>query len=199
MTMRNLARYRGYVIMALLNVIALGALFLYDRRPQPEPLAILTPSARTTPAIIQVHVAGAVHQPGLYSLPAGSRLHEAIQAAGGLHEDADAERVNLADYVQDAQQLYIPRQGLTPPPGPTAASGAASVVGTTAVGQRLVNINSASPEELMTLPGIGAVYAERIVAYRQQHGPFGDPQQLMQVNGIGSATYERLKAYITVR
>lgn len=196
--MRNLARYRGYAIMALLNVIALGVLFLYDRRPQPEPLAILTPSRHPTSAAIQVHVAGAVRHPGLYSLPAGSRLHEAIQAAGGLREDADRERVNLADYVRDAQQLYIPRQGITPPPGPTAASGAGTDLNAVA-GQRLVNINIASPEELMTLPGIGAVYAERIVAYRQEHGPFDDIQQIMQINGIGPTTYERLKAYIAVR
>lgn len=192
-------RYRGYIILTLVYAIMFGGYVLYERRPQPEPIEIIEPTRASTPtpALIQVHVSGAVRRPGVYSLSPESRLAQAIEAAGGLADDADQERVNLAAHVQDAQQIVIPVKGATLVPSPvpslvTRSSGAGDSVS-------LVNLNTATAEELETLPGIGPVYAQRIIAYRNEHGPFTDPAQIMQVQGIGPARYEQIKSRITVR
>lgn len=195
--METLLRHRGYIILTLIYAIVFGSYILYERRPQPEPMEIIEPTIAPTltPAPIQVHVTGAVRQPGVYALPPGSRLLQAVEAAGGLADDADRENINLAAYIRDGQQVHIPAQGAALPPGP-ASSGAASGGGEN---DGLVNLNTATAEELDTLPGIGPVYAERIIAYRNEHGPFTDPAQIMEVQGIGPARYEQIKSRITVR
>ena len=192
-----LLRHRGYIILTLIYAIMFGGYVLYERRPQPEPIEIIEPTRAPTltPAPIQVYVSGAVRQAGVYSLPPGSRLLQAIEAAGGLAADADQERINLAAYVQDAQQIVIPAKGATLSPShtlPAVSRGGGESDG-------MVNLNTATVEELETLPGIGPVYAQRIIAYRNEHGPFTDPAQIMEVQGIGPARYEQIKSRITVR
>ncbi len=199
--MPTLLRYRGYVILSLIYAIVFAGYLAYERRPQPDPIQIIdpTPTPTQTPTPILVHMTGAVQRPGVYPLPPGSRLFEAVEAAGGLTSDADPERVNLADRIQDAQQVFIPRLGKTPPPSPTPI--AASLSGSTESGQLghgLININTASVAELDALPGIGPVYAARIIAYREDHGPFPSPAEIVQVKGIGTATYEKIEGRITV-
>ena len=199
--MPTLLRYRGYVILTLIYVIVFAGYVVYERRPQPEPIQIIdpTPTPTQTPMPIHVHMTGAVQRPGVYLLPPESRLYQAVDAAGGLTSDADPERVNLADRIQDAQQVFIPRLGKTPPPSPTPI--AASLSRTTESGQLghgLININTASAADLDALPGIGPVYAARIIAYREAHGPFPSPAEIVQVKGIGTATYEKIKGRITV-
>ncbi len=200
--MPTLLRYRGYVILTLIYAIVFAGYLAYERRPRPEPIQIIdpTPTPTQTPMPMHVvHMTGAVQHPGVYPLPPGSRLFQAVEAAGGLTSDADPERVNLADRIQDAQQVFIPRLGKTPPPSPTPI--AASLSGSTESGQLghgLININTASAAELDALPGIGPVYAARIIAYREDHGPFSSPADIVQVKGIGTATYEKLKSRITV-
>jgi competence protein ComEA len=198
--LEKLQRYRGYIFLTLIYTIFFGSYVFYEHRPQPEPLQIIEPTLplTPTPAPLQVHVAGAVRQPGVYSLPPGSRLLQAVEAAGGLTAEADEESLNLADYVQDGHRVYIPKRGTPAPPSPTAEAEPASMEGTESSGG-LVNINTASAEALDTLPGIGPALAERIIAYRQEHGPFTDIGQIMEVKGIGEATFARLKAYITIR
>ena len=161
------------------------------------PIEILAPSptAAPTAAPIRLHVVGAVARPGVYTLPAGSRLIEAVEAAGGLTAEADPERVNLADFVRDGQQVYIPRLGATPPPSPTPLGAQPGAGGLKAP----LNLNTATAAELEALPGIGKVYAERIVAYRSQHGPFKSSEEIMQVQGIGPACYEQIRDLIVVR
>ena len=201
--METFTRYRGYAILGLVFAVFVGGYVLWERWPQPEPLTIVAPTPTATvapsptPAPLRVHVTGAVQQPGVYILPPDSRLIDAVEAAGGLAANADSARINLAGFVYDGQQVFVP-YALTPaPPSPTALP-TPSVVGQPSVaGGGPININTASAAELDTLPGIGPAYAERIIAYREEHGPFADPIEIMEVKGIGPATYEEIKNRIT--
>ena len=199
---RDWTLYRGYVILGLILGIAFGGYVLYDRWPRPEAIEIvvLTPTATCTPAPLKVHVVGAVRRPGVYTLPSDSRLIKAVEAAGGLSADADQERVNLADHLFDGQQVHIPRVNTPLPPSPTPLAAGQHVPGGSGSGEDrgLVDLNTATAAELDTLPRIGPTYAQRIIAYRQEHGPFTDPAQLMEIKGIGQATYDGLRDLITV-
>jgi competence protein ComEA len=197
--MEWLGRYRSHILLSLAWIIVCGAVVFYERRPQLEPVSIIEPTSApvATVAPIRVHVVGAIRQPGVYALPPGSRWLEAVEAAGGLTTDADAESVNLADHVVDGQQIRIPQIGLAVPPSPTPSNLRSGSVVLPAAGGR-VNINTASAQELDTLPGIGPTYAARIIAYREEHGPFQDPADVMQVKGIGPACYEGMRDLITV-
>jgi len=117
-----------------------------------------------------------------------------VEAAGGLADDATQEGINLAAYVRDGQQVYIPARGAAAQPESASRS-----IAPVTDANGLVDINTATADELESLPGIGATYAERIIAYRQEHGPFTDPAQIMEVKGIGPACYEEIKSLITVR
>jgi competence protein ComEA len=201
-----LRTYRGYLVSILAFALVIGGYTVFQRWPRPEPieLRLATPLAgvpeSSLPATaeappIVVHVLGAVHVPGVYALRPGSRLHDAVRAAGGLTAEADVARVNLADYVRDAQQVHVPALGVTLPPAPTAA-----VLGSPAytAGGR-VNINTATAAALETLPGIGPAYAQRIVAYREEHGPFVSPEDILGVSGIGPTRYGQIKELITTQ
>jgi competence protein ComEA len=196
--MDTLSRYRGYVALTLIYAILFGTYVVYDRRPQPEPMEIVAPTATPvpTPVPIRVHVVGAVYHPGVYALPPGSRWLDAVQAAHGMTDDALLKGVNLAAFLQDGQQVWIPQKGAaTPAPAKSAVGDQAARPRAT---QR-VNINTASAADFEELPGIGPVYAQRIVTYREANGPFGDSSQIMQIKGIGEARYEEIKALLTVR
>lgn len=200
--METISRYRGYIILSLVFATLFGGYVFYERLPEPETIEIIEPTLEPTrtPGPIQVHVVGAVMRPGVYALPLDSRLFQAVEAAGGMTQEADESRINLADRVRDGQQVLVPARGATVPPGPTPlASGASTVTsqGNHARGSR-ININVASVPELESLPGIGAVYAQRIVAYRQESGPFRQTADIMNVKGIGPACYERIKERITI-
>ena len=157
------------------------------------------------------HVAGAVASPGVYGLPRGARYHEAISAAGGASPDADVHRLNLAAAVEDGMRLYVPRVGEAgdpaaggaPSPGTGAstsggsASGAAPAGGAAAAGAK-VNLNTATAEELGSLPRVGPVLAQRIVDFRTQHGRFTAPEDLDAVDGIGPKMLEALLPLVTV-
>jgi len=129
----------------------------------------------------------------VYSLPPGSIVQDALQAAGGPTGDADLERINLAQELRDQQQVYIPRRGETA--SRSLISGGNSDSNST--GSGLVNINTASAAELETLPRVGPSTAQRIIAYRQEHGPFATIEEIQNVSGIGPATFEQLKDLIT--
>ncbi|WP_353813946.1 ComEA family DNA-binding protein [Agromyces sp. SYSU T00266] len=148
----------------------------------------LPPSGATlaTPSIL-VHVLGAVAEPGIVELGPGARVVDAIGAAGGLAGDADPAGVNLARVLVDGEQLVVPREGESPPPG----TGAAGASGTAASGGR-VSLNHADVAALDTLPRIGPALAQRIIDWRVANGPFTDVSQLMEVAGIGDAVYSGL-------
>jgi competence protein ComEA len=135
---------------------------------------------------LYVHVAGAVRRPGLYRVPASSRAAVAIDRAGGPARKADLTAVNLAQRLEDGQQVIVPKVGAA---GAGAASGSRGVPG--AGGK--VSLGTATPEQLDTLEGIGPTLAKRIVDYRQAHGGFRSLDQLRQVGGIGEKRFETLR------
>ncbi len=150
-------------------------------------------------ARIVVHVAGAVEKPGIVSLPSGSRVFEAISAAGGADAAASLDGLNLAAVVQDGAKIQVPRQGEVPEPpqGGAGGAGTARSGSGTAAGAR-ININTASAAELDALPKVGPVLAGRIVAWREEHGPFAAVEELDAVDGVGPKMLEALLPLVTV-
>lgn len=179
----------------LLGLLLAGGIWLTARPPQGESVE-LRPAP--TPKPIRVHIAGAIVRPGVYELPEDSRVLDVVEAAGGFVAEADKTALNLAAIVDDAERLDIPYvAGFTP----EAESGFVVVsTGTpsASAGEGLVNINTASLDELDTLPGIGPTTAQRIIDYRNENGPFGSIEDIVNVSGIGPATFEELKDLITV-
>lgn len=152
-----------------------------------------------------VHVAGAVRHPGVYALPAGARVVDAIRAAGGEREDGAAWVLNLAARVLDGDRIYIPRRQEVTAQGVVSVGRDGSLpgpVGTSATGvgaPMRVDINHASAEELDAVPGIGPALAQRIVAYRRANGPFARVEDLTRVPGIGPRTLEAMKEWLVAR
>lgn len=175
------------------------------------------PEESGEPQTIYVHVCGAVENPDVYELPAGSRVYEAVQAAGGFTEDADSNYVNQAQKLSDGVKLVIPTLEQTQAIALEGDNGdVAGIVGmqdsvsgqepmspSAGAGQSdasdgRININTASEAELCNIPGIGAVRAAAIVAYRQEKGGFASVEDIMNVSGIKEGTYEKIKDSIKV-
>lgn len=154
--------------------------------------------AHGTEPTVLVHVVGQVHAPGVVEVPEGSRVVDAIDAAGGLTPEADSASVNLARPAVDGEQVYVPSPGEELPAvaGP-AGEGAAPEAGGATVGG-LVDLNRAGAEELQTLPGVGPALSQRILDWRATHGDFGAVDQLQDVSGIGPVVMERLRDLVTV-
>jgi competence protein ComEA len=149
-------------------------------------------------AEVVVHVVGAVRRPGLVHLPVGSRVADAVSAAGGTTAEARTASVNLARLVVDGEQLVVQRRGrpsLAPAPG-AAAAAVPSGAGTAPSGP--IDLNTATQEALDALPGIGPVLAQRIVEWRTAHGRFSSVDELGEVSGIGDATLADLRPVVTV-
>jgi len=148
---------------------------------------------------VVVHVAGAVERPGVVELPAGSRVAAAVDAAGGALGDAELSAVNLARLVVDGEQVYVPRAGEAlpgaAPPGPPTPAGTPAGSGDP---PGVVDLNTADLATLDTLPGVGPAIAQRILDWREAHGPFHSVDELLEVSGIGPATLERLRDRVRV-
>ena len=144
------------------------------------------------PTSLVVHVVGAVAAPGVQDLPAGTRVVDALAAAGGATPEADLDQLNLAQPVVDGSQIRVPRRGevlAAPVTGPSSTAGGPE--GTVPVGP--VSLSTASPTELESLPGVGPATAEAIVRHRQEHGPFRTVEDLLAVRGIGEKRLEDLR------
>lgn len=180
----------------MLGLLASGLILLVSSQPRGEAVRLSPPP--TAPPLV-VHVSGAVSQPGVFNLMQGSRVQDAIQAAGGITPDADAQALNLAAPLADGVLVYVPLKSQEGPatmsPGISAPSPAGNP-GPTAGG--LININTASQSELESLPGIGPVLAQRIIEYRQSHGAFSSTEAIIDVSGIGPGIFEKIKDLITV-
>lgn len=181
----------------LVGLLAAGLVLLVSSPPRGAAIALLPPP---TPSPILIHVSGAVSQPGVYTLSAGSRVLDAIQAAGGLLPEADQRNLNLAALVEDGSRVQVPS---LPPVLPSAAAGESrsAIIPTEAPQAQSVypiNINTATQADLESLPGIGPVTAAKIIEYREKNGPFKTIEELMDVPGIGPKTFEELKDLITV-
>lgn len=183
-------------------ILAIGLVYLWGQRT--ERAIVIEPLAMDSTIVVDVR--GAVASPGVVRLPAAARVADALAASGGLSDDADVSRLNLAARLADGQRLVIPSlataAAMPPTPPPTRATASpetAPISGTsTAVATRLVNINTATAAELEALPGIGQVLAGRIVAYRDANGPFRGVDQLTEVEGISPKLVERLRPLVTV-
>ena len=170
------------VALVLAAAAAVG-IWYAGRGPDPPPMA-MSPGGGGA-RVITVHVAGAVQSPGVVQVAAGSRVGEAIAAAGGARADADLARVNLAAPLADGQQLLVPA---VVPGGPSGA----------VAGDGRVRLNVAGVEELEGLPGVGPVLAQRIVDYRDEHGPFAVLEDLLDVPGIGEGKLAALREAVLV-
>lgn len=184
------------ILLGILIGLLLGGLWRLTKLPKPgEPFVLvtltpnLTPEATATAEMIQVHIAGAVNSPGVYSLPEGSNVNQAIELAGGPTEQAATNMINLATLLEDGQRVYIPS---------IDDSNQDTQRGTTISLPGLVNINTATQAELESLPGIGAVKASAIIGFRTSNGFFLSIEDLLKVDGIGASTFDQLKDLITV-
>ncbi len=172
---------------------------LVTATPRPSPAPTMAPSATPIPRIV-VQVGGAIRQPGVYRLEAGARVADAVEAAGGPTTDADISHFNTARRAIDGEMIIVPRIGETPVPPPVGVPTTGAPRATTTLPRTgKVNINTASVAELDVLPGIGPQLAQRIVDYRQAHGPFARIEDLDNVSGIGPATIERLRDLVVVQ
>jgi competence protein ComEA len=142
-------------------------------------------------AFLVVHVAGAVNAPGVYELATGSRVIDAVGAAGGFAADANPDAVNLAALVGDSERVYVPVRGESIAPVATEPGGVLAEVWP-------ININSADATRLEDLPGVGPATAAAIIAHRDQKGPFASVDQLADVRGIGPAKLDAIRALVTV-
>ena len=147
--------------------------------------------------LIYVYVCGQVRTPGVYSLDEGSRLFEAVDLAGGILPEGDLTRINLAAVLADGQKIYIPSAAEAETMQDAEEFSEESEKSGDVSGQR-VNINRASKETLMTLPGIGEAKAEAILAYRQAEGDFESPEALMNVPGIKEGVFAKIKDRIAI-
>ncbi len=180
-----------------LGLIATALVILIGSQPQGEAIT-LRPAPPGPLWVVQVE--GAVVHPGVYSLPAGSRLKDALQAAGGPLAEANLQSLNLARLLVDGERIDVPyKAGFAPlvEITPTAAT-ASPQSNTTPSPTGKININYATLEELQTLPGIGPVLAQRIIEYREEYGPFVDIEELLNIEGIGPALLDRIRDLITV-
>lgn len=194
---------KAFVIAALVAAVLSLVVIVWWDSTRPVTVVVMG----NPDATVVVQVSGAVASPGLISLPAGSRVEQAISAAGGLTTDADVSQLYLAARIGDGERIVIPAKGSTsssssnvndgnPQASSTETHEASSEPDGTA---RALDINIATVEQLVALPGIGQVLAERIVAYRDAHGPFTSVDGLGDVEGIGDALVERLRPLVIVR
>ena len=201
-----------HIIVGVVCVVVLGIIYLQrDTGPPPAPsqerIVLGGPSAVyaadatyptgqqiTAPqAYIVVHIEGAVNVPGVYTLAYGSRVNDLLTAAGGATEDADLVRINLAAFLEDAQQIIIPTMGEEIAEGVSVPE---PIAGSSSDG--LININTADAAQLRTLPGIGEVISGNIVTHRETNGPFTTVDQLINVPRVGPGVLENIRNLITV-
>jgi competence protein ComEA len=190
--------YWGILIGLLGGLLATGVILLVSSPPRGKPVELLPPP---TAEFLTVHVIGEVVSPGVYQLAPGSHRLEAVQAAGGATQQADLQAINLAALLEDGEQIQVPALPGAAPEVPPVRSAPVlpSTAPTPAAPQSgLIDINTATQAELESLPGIGPVTAEKIIAYRAANGPFQDIEAIQDVPGIGPGLFEKIKNLITV-
>ena len=216
-----LDRNRNVVFIVLALLAAVGAAVFYVRQPSQEPIVIVpaqeadepTPTATLppppppTPSPVRIYITGAVLNSDVYFLPAGSIVKDVVQAAGGFAPNANRDGINLALELQDQQQIHVPIEGEDNPP-PPIQGGPADAPKTDESQQSpgqvqpaaggVINLNTATLDQLDTLPGIGPAIAKRIIEYRDSIGGFAAIDQITQVSGIGESTFAKIKDQITV-
>ena len=218
-------RNQKLALLVILGLAVIGISVSYSRNSRHSGDVVLTepdkgstnvvasdsdsPYTQSKDRKVVFQVAGCVNVPGVYSLPYGSRVYEAIKAAGGLKPNANTESLNLAARIEDASKIIVPAaaQTSTTPVGPAATvslapeetkSSATAGRKFSRPGEGLVHINSAGINELQQLPGVGPSTAQKIIDYRSQIGHFRSPEQIMDVKGIGPKKYEKMRPFVTL-
>ena len=205
------------IVAGCCTAVLFGGIAWFVLKPSAVPIDAYVPRVTTvsatstpmSPAIITVHVAGAVKSPGVYRLPSSARVVDAVASAGGALRSADLESINLAQTITDTEQIYIPikkvsrprittaprlrPQRTTPTTAPTTNGGSAGTQPT-----RLINLNTATASELDSLTGVGPSTAKAIIAYRTKKGSFSKVEDLLNVPGIGPAKLAALRDQVTV-
>ena len=179
---------RGAGIAVVLVLVGLGiAVFVTAVTPRGSSTTIApTEVPVDAPApVLYVHILGQVREPGLYALPDGARAVDAVAAAGGFTETADAGGLNLARLLSDGEQIVVPALGEAVAAAPGISDGR-------------VNLNTADAATLDTLPGVGPATAAKIIAWREQHGRFAAIEDLLAVGGIGQSKFDALRDLVTV-
>ena len=184
--------------------------------PHASGVGIVMPlSTLPTPLTVRIHVAGAVVRPGVYTVSSSSRVVDAVTAAGGATSSADLERINLAQTIVDTEQVFVPFRSTrttkvtvaprlrpsrtTVPASVSTVPGAVPIIGAPiATSTPLINLNSATSDQLDTLPGVGPSTAKAIISYRNRKGPFGKVEDLLNVPGIGPAKVGAIRDQVTV-
>jgi len=170
-----------YLLGFFLGIGAAAVIYLIAVPPRGTPIMLLpTP----TPSPVIVYISGNVEDPGVYSLPAGSRIQDLVNAAGGILPESELDSINLAEMLSDSQHVHIPVTGETDSDevNPTFP----------------LDLNSATAEDLDTIPGIGPVLASEIVSYREQYGDFSSLGDLLNVTGIGEAKLNDIMEYLFI-
>jgi competence protein ComEA len=187
----SLSRQQRAIIAALLVLLCAGSVVAYVRsRPRAIAIKDEATAGRAATRTLTVHVAGAVVAPGLYKVPEGSRVADALQRAGGPAPDASLDDLNLAGKVQDGQKVMVPRR---PPPGSPLQAGVPATPAS-----NITNLNTASAADLDKLPGVGPSMAQRIIDYRTKNGTFSSVEDLDNVEGIGPKKLEDLRDLVTI-
>jgi competence protein ComEA len=198
-----LERFKSLIFTVVIIAIAAGIVALLTYKPAPVVITINPPGPTLTPAPIRVYITGAVAKPlTTYALPFGSRVYEAINAAGGSTADADLVKINLAQVLNDGDQINVPSIQVANVPAVATESASLAVISTTPIPQATVtpakatattvvigaiHINTATAEQLQALPGVGPVLAQAIIDYRTKNGPFKRMSDLDKVTGVGPA------------
>ncbi|MBM3179668.1 MAG: ComEA family DNA-binding protein [Chloroflexi bacterium] len=194
-----------YVLLGVMAGFVLAGVLIFVARAPAGQAIVLQPAPTKAP--LAVHVIGAVPRPGLYEFAEGARNQDAIDAAGGLLSSANVDAINLAALLTDGQQLNIPYlEGQAPAeestslelPGSSANNEISTPESSSSTDGELININTATLEELDSLPGIGPTIAQRIIDYRNENGPFSTIEEIMDVSGVGPATFDEIENMITV-
>ena len=213
------------IIGLLATIIASAGIWLLVRPsaplvesvvPHASGVGIVAPlSTLPTPLTVRIHVAGAVFRPGVYTVSSSARVVDAVKAAGGATSRADLERINLAQTIVDTEQVFVPFRSsrttkitVTPRLRPSRTTnpvsvptvpGALPIVGMpTTTATPLINLNSATSDQLDTLPGVGPSTAKAIISYRNRKGPFGKVEDLLNVPGIGPSKVAAIRDQVTV-
>lgn len=182
----------------IITLLAAGIILLVGSQPRGEPIRLL-PAPTPLPVVVQVN--GEVAKPGVYSLPIGSRVLDAIHSAGGLLPQADATMLNQAALLEDGQMIWIPAiqpTYVSPPLVRGIETQIPQQPASTQPPSFPVSLNTAGVEDLEALPGIGPKLAQRIVDYRLSYGPFAAIEDVQSVAGIGPGIFEKIKGLITV-
>ncbi|MCY8933755.1 helix-hairpin-helix domain-containing protein [Bacillus atrophaeus] len=202
-------QHKKIILTAGAAVIFIVILLIFPGAKKQEPVQQITSSPDTAGTQVQqqeskgdadgekiiIDIKGAVKHPGVYELKTGDRVSQAIEKAGGINSEADEKQVNLAELLQDGTVVYIPSEGEEP----TQRAAANASVQNGAGKEALVNINTASLEELQAISGVGPSKAEAIIAYREENGKFQAVEDITNVSGIGEKSFEKIKSAITVK